>query len=378
MIQLKGIAWDHPRGYEPLKTVSQIFMQDNPYVDIHWDTRSLKEFGDMPIEDLICRYDLITIDHPYIGQAHHERLLLKLDNYIAKNKLNILKKDGLGSCFDSYSCEGHMYALPIDASAQMASFRKDLMVEFGLTVPKSYEELKALYKKVPKKFSVAWPLCPTDLWCSFLTLCAQRIGNGFIKGRVFDQKLGGEILDEIKVHLDFLHPKSIEWNPIQVLDEMADNDQILYSPYLFGYTNYSRQGYTKNIIHFTHSPKGHQKDVSTLLGGVGLASSAKTDFPEITSKFIEFVAGEKIQKTYYLVNAGQPASKSTWKNNYANTWCNDFFKNTISTIEEAYIRPRHHGWNDFQEKAAELLHDGILKNACSYKLMNDLNELYKF
>ncbi|NND79122.1 MAG: carbohydrate ABC transporter substrate-binding protein, partial [Maribacter sp.] len=69
-IQLKGIAWDHPRGYEPLVALSNRFMQSHPDLKIKWDIRSLKEFGDMPIEDLIEAYDLITIDHPYMGQAH--------------------------------------------------------------------------------------------------------------------------------------------------------------------------------------------------------------------------------------------------------------------------------------------------------------------
>ncbi len=69
MIELKGIAWDHPRGYEPLIAASEEFKKSHPNVIIKWDVRSLKEFGDMPIEHLIERYDLITIDHPYMGQA---------------------------------------------------------------------------------------------------------------------------------------------------------------------------------------------------------------------------------------------------------------------------------------------------------------------
>ena len=77
MIELKGMAWDHPRGYEPLLAASNEFSRNNSNVLINWDIRSLKEFGDMPIESLIERYDLITIDHPYMGQADKNGLLLK-------------------------------------------------------------------------------------------------------------------------------------------------------------------------------------------------------------------------------------------------------------------------------------------------------------
>ena len=52
MIELKGMAWDHPRGYEPLIAASNEFRKSNPNVSIKWDVRSLKEFGDMPIEDI--------------------------------------------------------------------------------------------------------------------------------------------------------------------------------------------------------------------------------------------------------------------------------------------------------------------------------------
>jgi len=45
-------------------------------VRIIWDIRSLKDFGDKPIEELIDEYDLITIDHPYMGQADKHGLLL--------------------------------------------------------------------------------------------------------------------------------------------------------------------------------------------------------------------------------------------------------------------------------------------------------------
>lgn len=34
MIELKGIAWDHPRGYEPLISASKEDEKHHPYVTI--------------------------------------------------------------------------------------------------------------------------------------------------------------------------------------------------------------------------------------------------------------------------------------------------------------------------------------------------------
>lgn len=377
MIEIKGMAWNHPRGYQPLIAASKEFKKVHPKISIKWDVRTLKEFGDMPIESLIERYDLITIDHPYMGQADKKGLLLKLEGHIPNSRLNILQNQSLGPCFDSYKYNGHVYALPIDAAAQVAAYRSDILSEFGLSFPKKYKELKNFYKKVPKDFSVAWALCPTDLWCTFLTLCAQNRGSNFIENRIFDEEVGSMVLDEIKYHLDFLHPGSINWNPIQILDKMGNGEEILYCPYLFGYTNYSREGHSRNLVRFINSPVGLQKDVSTLLGGVGLAASSLTKYPDVTAKFIDFVAGDKIQNTIYTLNEGQPANVLAWQNEDNNALCNNFFNDTITTVERAYVRPRHPGWNDFQEQGANVLHEGVLKNRSSNKIVNDVNELYK-
>ena len=91
-ITLKGIAWDHPRGYEPLRATSKAFAEIYQGVSIKWNIRSLREFGDMPIESLIETYDLITIDHPYMGEADANKLLLPLENGLTKSEIGNLKR----------------------------------------------------------------------------------------------------------------------------------------------------------------------------------------------------------------------------------------------------------------------------------------------
>ncbi|WP_298343470.1 ABC transporter substrate-binding protein [uncultured Algibacter sp.] len=377
MIELKGIAWDHPRGYEPLIATTKAFKKTNPKVNIQWDVRSLKEFGDTPIEDLIDKYDFITIDHPYMGQADKNGLLLKLETCIPSEELQILKADVLGKCYDIYNYNSCFYATPIDAAALVASYRKDLLKNTGLNLPKNRDELKAFYKKLPSQFSVAWALCPTDIWCTFLSLCAQNYGKDFIQNKHINTQVGVEALDDIKFHATHSHPESLNWNPIQILYKMGNEDEIIYSPYLFGYTNYSRKNYTKNIVHFTNSPVGRQQNVSTIMGGVGLAVSALCKHPSIAANFVMYAASAAIQKGVFTLNGGQPASKIAWENAENNVLCNNFFKDTKLTIENAYIRPQHPGWNQFQEQGADIIHEGILKNISSEIIMKDLNEFYK-
>lgn len=375
-IKLKGMAWDHPRGYEPLRALSKEFGKSHPNVNIKWDIRSLKEFGDMPIEDLIEEYDLITIDHPYMGQAHKNQLLLDLNEYSSKAELANFENAYVDHCYNSYQYKGHLYALPIDAAALVAAKRDDLFSELGLTAPTTHKELKSFYNKIPDVYSVAWALCPTDIWCSFLTLCAQLGGEGFIQENGIDLRLGTKVIDELKYHLEFLHPQSINWNPIQVLDEMAKNDEIIYAPYLFGYTNYSRIGYAPNTVTFIDSPTNPEIEVSTILGGVGLAVSANSKHKITAAELLKYIANAENQAGEYVQHQGQPAGIKAWQSEANNIVCNDFFKNTMKTLKNAYVRPQHPGWNQFQEQGADLIHSCVVQNTGAEALMKNLNELY--
>lgn len=378
MIQLKGIAWDHPRGYEPLIAASNEFSKRNPNVSIKWDIRSLKEFGDMPIEDLIGKYDFITIDHPYMGQANANHLLVNLKDHISKEILVEHEKLSVGPSYHSYNYNDQLFALPIDAAALVAAYRKDILSDIGLLdLPKTRIELIDFYKKLPYGMKSAWALCPTDFWCAFLTICAQDGGRNFIKDYRINTVVGSNALDKIKRHLEYIHPESINWNPIQILDRMGDGDEIVYAPYLFGYTNYSREGYCKNKVHFTNSPSNPQHDISTILGGVGLALSANSKNVDTAVQFIDFVASPEVQEGIYIQEAGQPGNLKAWKSQKNNDLCSNFFSSTLKTMENAYVRPQHPMWNSFQERGADLLHAGVLKNVDSVILMKELNELYQ-
>lgn len=376
-IRLKGIAWDHPRGYEPLRETSRIFCHKNPRVSIEWHIRSLKEFGDMPIEDLIENYDLITIDHPYMGQAHKKRLLLSMESYLSDAFLSDMERESLGPSYASYRFAGHLYALPIDAAALVAAYRSDLMNDVKLKLPVHRNQLFEFYKEVPDQYQVAWALCPTDLWCAFLTLCAQDGGVDFINERGVDQHLGANVLDELKEHLRYIHPKSLEWNPIQILDQMGTQEDIICAPFLFGYTNYSRDRFRNHLITFENSPTNPKHEVSTILGGVGLAVSAKTEFPDWAVAYARYVASSETQKDIYTLNAGQPANLQAWQDVSNNELCHNFFSNTMTTMQKAYVRPQHPGWNSFQERGADLLHGALVGETSSTNAMKDLNEMYK-
>jgi multiple sugar transport system substrate-binding protein len=76
-ITLRGLTWDHPRGYAPLLGGAPEYEKQYPRIKIHWDRRTLREFGEAPIEQYLDRYDLLIVDHPFMGfAAAHEALVI--------------------------------------------------------------------------------------------------------------------------------------------------------------------------------------------------------------------------------------------------------------------------------------------------------------
>lgn len=71
---LRGITWDHPRGYAALAELERLDAQaDTRYgaapVPLTWDRQPLAGFESGPIADLAGRYDLLVVDHPGLGAA---------------------------------------------------------------------------------------------------------------------------------------------------------------------------------------------------------------------------------------------------------------------------------------------------------------------
>ena len=62
---LRGMTWDHPRGYRPLEA----FAAHCPAAGVSWDRQSLAAFEAQPIAELARSYDLMVIDHPGLGAA---------------------------------------------------------------------------------------------------------------------------------------------------------------------------------------------------------------------------------------------------------------------------------------------------------------------
>ncbi|MFZ4453073.1 extracellular solute-binding protein [Salibacterium aidingense] len=378
MKKLYGMTWDHPRGIEPLKATTKKYEEEHPGISIEWNVRSLKDFEDYPIELLVEKYDLIMMDHPFIGQGVKKEILEPLDNWFSKAFLREQQKNSVGPSYKSYTWNGKQWALAADAAAQVSAYRKDILKNMGSYIPQSWEEVFDLASELPDGKKIGLPLNPTHSFTSFLTLCANIEGKGFwseVNG--INQTTGKESLNILQRLSSIVHEKSFFMNPIALLDFMAETEELVYSPLVYGYVNYSLPSFRNNIIHFSDMPSTHSLPAGSVLGGVGMMISAFSSFKHEAADYMKYLLSEKCQCGIYFKSGGQPGHRSAWKNSEVNKESHGFFKNTLQTLDEAYVRPRFNGYPSFQEEAGELIHRALIEKTNGSNTIDELNELYK-
>ncbi|MDC0862018.1 extracellular solute-binding protein [Alphaproteobacteria bacterium] len=371
MITLKGMTWDHPRGYDPMIATSKEFNSKNSgEVFISWDKRSLQAFADKPIKEMTSEYDLIVIDYPHVGEVAAKNLLVQFDIPMYEEKLNKLKLQSVGKSFDSYNVNNHQWALPIDAATQVAAYRKDLIT----ILPKNWNDLIDLAKQE----KVLWPLKPVHSISSFYSIY-NNIGETFnpsnknfvLKDRCI------ETLKMMKIIADLLPRQCFNMDPIDTAESMSENNHISYCPYLYGFSNYSRQDFKKNVLFYSNvldlSGKG---PVGTHLGGTGIAVSTQSKNKKYAMDYAYWIAGADCQKKTYYENGGQPGNAVAWEDEYINNETNNFFNNTRQTLEEAWVRPKHNGYMNFQDEGGNIINEYLQKSINEEKVYEKLKSEY--
>lgn len=369
---IRGISWDHPRGFDCLAANVPAFESANPDIEVIWERRSLKQFGEQPIDMLAEHYDLIVLDHPFVGHGSASGCLVDITPIIGRDAVNAMLDDSVGKSSASYHWEGGVYGLPTDAAAQVASYRPDLLRELGRDVPGNFAETIALAKAATADGkTIATPACPTDAMCLVLSFTAN-LGEplGDEPGRFWDRQALVEALAHIEELVGASHPSSLGWNPIQTYEAMSTTDDIAYVPFAFGYSNFSRLGVTKPILFTDVAGPGRDPKAGALLGGAGCAvTKSATDY-EAIGRYLRFVHDPAHQRGAYFDEGGQPGSRTAWLDERVNERSQNFFRDTLETLDKSFLRPRFAGFLDFFEEGGEIVH-AHLRGACSREVAID-------
>ena len=372
MITLKGMTWDHPRGYDPMIATSNEFSKKHSgKVEVQWSKRSLQAFADRPIQDMTNEFDLIVIDYPHVGEVAAKGLLAQLDIPHYDKQLMNLRNETVGLSCDSYKINHHQWALPIDAATQVAVRRHDLIEK----LPVNWNDLIELSRN--KK--VMWPLKPVHAISSFYSIY-NNLGKSFdpLNKNFVEKERGVKTLEMMRVVSNFLSKECLSMDPILVAEEMSQSDNIYYCPYLYGFSNYSREGFRKNILSYVDvmdlSGKG---PAGTHLGGTGIAVSNHTHNKDYAIEYAYWIASSECQKNIFYSSGGQPGNSIAWEDQRINKETNNFFRNTRNTLEKSWVRPRHNGYMNFQDEAGNIINEFLYKYIDEIKVYEKLKSEYK-
>ncbi|MGV3587252.1 MAG: ABC transporter substrate-binding protein [Adhaeribacter sp.] len=374
-ISLQGITWGHSRGITPLLAAAQRYSELNPTVEITWRKRTLQEFADFPIEKLTQTYDLLIIDHPWVGRAAAGKTVLPLDKYLPAEYLNEQEQHSVGYSHLSYNYGGHQWALAIDAATPAASYRPDLLAKHNQTLPAAWEDVLAL----AKKGKVAVPAIPIDLLMNFYTFCLAHGQEPFLtKAEVINKEIGLKALASMQDLYSQVHPQFFGFNPIAVAEIMTQTDDYLYCPFAYCYSNYSRLGYAANTLAYTNTVRfGSHGRLRTTVGGTGLAVSAFSEHQEAALQFAQWLVSPQIQATFYVQHGGQPGHRLAWQNENANQLCQNFFTNLLPVMDRGYIRPRYNGYLHFQDHAGDPLQEYLQNGGSPENVLQEINRIYQ-
>jgi len=380
MPTLRGITWDHVRGVAPLIATTQEFQKIRPSFHIEWDKRSLKDFEDYPIDLLAEKYDLIMLDHPCIGTAVRKKVLLPLNEWMPEEFLADQKRNSVGPSFDSYTWEGRQWALAVDTAAQVSAYRPDLLERTRHAVPETWDDVFALAAALSETGSgmnVGMPLNATHAFLSFMSLAAHLTGGKLLDEAGVNGEAAEEALNLLKRLVPHVHGMSLASDPIQMLDRMGETDELVYIPLIYGYVNYSIEGFRKNLVMFTDIPVLRGEPSGSVIGGVGLAISAKCKAVPEAVEYAMYVASGDCQKELYFESGGQPGHRQAWLDENVNRISHGFFRNTLKTLDLSYVRPRYPGYLDIQEKAGEIVREFLLGTENGKEAVRKINELYR-
>ncbi len=364
----QGLTWDHPRGYAALAAAAGQAAAEGRAI-VAWSKQPLEGFESHPIADLAARFDLLVLDHPHIGEAVDADCLVPLEALFAADEVAAWSARTVGPAMASYDWEGRHYALPLDVATQVMAYRPDRVGH----PPVTFDDVVRLGEKAPLAVSVSGP----HAMCSFFSICVslgeEPGGQALVSDAVATEALS------ILTRLAKTSPASTEaLNPIRLLETMATSDDIALVPLVYGYVNYARLVPGRHRVAFADAPVARAGGChGSVLGGTGIAVTKRAKPDAALLDHLRWLMSEDTQGGFIPEHEGQPSARAAWRDARVNRDAGDFYRDTLATVEEAWVRPRHNGYIAFQTQGSAILRETILDGAPVAATLGKLREAWE-
>jgi multiple sugar transport system substrate-binding protein len=364
-------------------------------VSVYWQRQPLEGFESRPLRALADDFDLLVVDHPGLGEAVRDGALLPLDEVFGTAELAAWRTDSVGASYDSYVLDGRPWALPLDAAAQVAVTRPDLME----ARPASWEQACQAARTQPTALCLGGPHALLMLSAICVAAGARPARHDVTAGAhgpagdhvtAGDHGLAGdhgpfvteaagtaalEIMSDLLAHAD---RELSQANPIGVLDAMAAGGGPAYCPLVYGYVTYQRplggEPGSSRLAAFD-APAG-PGGIGSVLGGTGVAITRSAVELGAAAALIRTLLSDEVQIGRYAELGGQSSARQAWQHPGADAAGGGFYRATLATVEQAWVRPRFAGYPQFQTAASALVREGLLAGQPHARVVRRVNELY--
>jgi multiple sugar transport system substrate-binding protein len=206
---------------------------------------------------------------------------------------------------------------------------------------------------------------------------AQK-GVGLASTKEFiNQKIALEVL-EFMVELSALVPDfCASSNPIDIAERLSAGDEYSHGICMYGYSNYSHQGFRKHRLVYEDVPSFDGQASGSQLGGAGVAISSKSKNVEAAATAAILLSLPEIQATTYGSAGGQPGNLVAWKSGSLNDLTLNFYRNTLRTLERAWVRPRVLGWPDVQYQSSLVIHRALTSRQVNASVVSEIASTYE-
>jgi multiple sugar transport system substrate-binding protein len=364
-----GLTWDHPRGFRALEAAAAA----DAALSLRWERQLLEGFEAHPIAELAQRYDLIVLDHPHLGDAVAAECLMPLESLFTADEIAAWAVASIGRSFSSYNYAGKYWALPLDAATQVAAFRPDLLQDEA--PPATWEAVTALAQRRPVCLSLAGPHAAL----SFMSLCVA-LGEP-PASQDPEQFVSAEVGAEAFVIMAAIHRHATKLaagkNPIGILEAMAQGADIAYCPLIYGYVNYAAPAANRQAVRFGDVPAIRVGGpLGSTLGGTGLAVSRRAAATPQLLAHLRYLMSERTQRSFIPDHDGQPSARAAWRDADVNSRWGNFYRDTLRTVEAAWVRPRYENFIAFQAQAAALIRSALDAGTSATSLLAELQRQY--
>lgn len=370
-IRLKGMTWDHRRAIDPLLAGQEFFNQRYPDIEVTWHSRPLSGFEFTPVDVLAETYDLIILDHPFMGLVAESRCLLPL-----ASRLTLQDNDFVGPSLATYRMAGEIWAVPVDAACQVAVSRPDLMARIDAEAPRDWDQLLELGRLAQRNgLSLAIGLKGVHSLMTFFTLMAN-LGTPCATDPaqpLFEAGAAREALGLMRALIAYCPPQALDWNSIALHDQMQARDDLVFCPAVYCYATYAEADHAHPLrFHDFPGPKGPG---GSTIGGTGLGVSARSAHPDAALAYAGFAA-ELDTQLMFARHHGQPARRAAWEDDVINKRFGGCYRDTRATMDQCWIRPRYDGYLQFQEKAGDLIEASLRGEISAASLLDRLQRLH--